>query len=108
MEKLIKPSRTAYCIGLIGMVIPLAIYGSFEGDFIPDWPHMSFVPFWVALFAALVTVACLCILFSRRPRTAALLLGTLLLVTYFLGYVTYDLFINQGNGHLIGRAGELT
>lgn len=108
MEKLIKPFRIVFCISLMGMVIPLAIHGNFNGDFLPPWPHLHFVPFWVALFAVLVVIACLTATFTSKPRLASTLLGSLLLAVYLFGYVTYDVFIEPQHRHFIAWAAELT
>jgi len=100
MEKFIKPSRIAFCIGLAGMVCPQFVYLAFGVNFFPAWPHLLVVGVWACLFAALVLAACAMIVFGAKPKTAALLLGGLLLGVYVFGYFTYDLFVALYNNHL--------
>jgi len=100
MDKLVKASRIAFCIGLAGMVAPQLFYGLFGNNFFPAWPHLPLVPVWVWLFTVAVLAACAAIIFGLKPKTAALLLGGLLLAVYIFGYFTYDLFVAQYNNHL--------
>lgn len=100
MEKLVKPARIAFCIGLAGMVIPQLFYGVFGDNFLPAWPHLPLVPLWSGIFTLLVLAACVAILINKWPKAAALLLGGLLLAVYILGYFTYDAFLAQYNNHL--------
>ncbi len=100
MEKLVKPSRLAFCIGLAGMVVPQLFYGVFGNNFFPAWPHLPLVPVWVWLFTIAVVAACIAVIFEIKPKAAALLLGGLLLAVYVFGYFTYDLFVAQYNNHL--------
>lgn len=100
MEKLVKPARLAFCAGLAGMVIPDFIYGVFGDNFMPVWPHLPLIAFWSCLFNSLVVVGCGAIVFSSNPRTAALLLGALLLAVYLFGYFTFDAFVAKYNNHL--------
>ncbi|HZY35592.1 MAG TPA: hypothetical protein VFE53_03025 [Mucilaginibacter sp.] len=100
MEKLIKPSQIAFGIGLAGMVCPQFFYGAFGSNFFPAWPHLPFVAFWAYVFAAAVLAGCIGIIFGIKPKSAALLLGGLLLAVYLFGYFTYDLFVAPYNNHL--------
>ena len=100
MEKLVKPSRIAFCIGLAGMVMPQLFYSAFGNNFFPAWPHLPLVPVWVWLFTVAVLAACAAVILNLKPKTAALLLGGLLLAVYILGYFTYDLLVAQYNNHL--------
>ena len=100
MDKLVKLSRITFCIGLAGMVGPQLFYSAFGNNFFPAWPHLPLVPVWVCLFTVAVLAACIAIVFRIKARTAALLLGGLLLAIYIFGYFTYDLFVAQYNNHL--------
>src|ERR1700741_3245429 len=100
MEKLVKPARLAFCIGLAGMVIPQFFYGAFGNNFMPAWPHLAFAAVWAGLFTVLVLAACVGIVFNIKPKTSALLLGALLLSVYLFGYFTYDAFEAPYNNHL--------
>ncbi|WP_259068060.1 hypothetical protein HDF24_18000 [Mucilaginibacter sp. X4EP1] len=100
MEKFIKPARIAYAIGLTGMVLPQLFYGQFGPNFFPAWPGLPFTTFWVYLFTLLVVVACAAIILEKNGRTAALILGGLLLAIYFFGYIPYELIIEPHNNNL--------
>jgi uncharacterized membrane protein YphA (DoxX/SURF4 family) len=100
MDKLIKTARLAYCLGLAGMVIPQFFYGEFGANFFPKWPGLPMVAFWVYLFTIVTIAACIAIAFEKKARTAALILGGLLLATYCLGYIPYELIIEPNNKHL--------
>jgi len=100
MEKLVKPARIAFAIGLAGMVFPQFFYRQFIVNFFPAWPHLPLAGFWACLFAAAVLAGCAAIIFGIRPKTASLLLGGLLLAVYLFGYFTYDLFVALYNNHL--------
>ncbi len=100
MEKLVKPSRIAFAIGLAGMVCPQFFYHAFGVNFFPAWPHLLFVGLWAYLFTIVVLAGCAAIIFGIKPKVAALLLGGLLLAVYLFGYFTYDLFVALYNNHL--------
>lgn len=100
MEKLKQASRIGYCTGLIGMVAPQFYYGAFGVNFFPAWPGLAWLPFWAGLFSLMVIAACIAIMLGYKPRTAALLLGVLLLAMYCFGYFPFDLFIQPYNNHL--------
>jgi uncharacterized membrane protein YphA (DoxX/SURF4 family) len=100
MEKLIKPSRIAFCIGLAGMVCPQLAYGDFVVNFFPAWPHLVLVGLWAWVFTVAVLAGCSAIIFGFKPKAAALLLGGLLLATYLFGYLPYELFAAKYNNYL--------
>jgi len=100
MEKFKKVARIAYCIGLAGMIIPQYFYKQFGGNFFPAWPNLSLLTVWVYLFSTIVLAACLAIIFERKGREAALILGGLLLLIYVFGYIPYELFVAKYADHL--------
>jgi len=100
MEKLIKPARIAFCIGLAGMVVPQYFYHVFGANFFPAWPGLPLVAFWASFFTTVVLVACAAIIFEIKPRRVSLILGALLLAVYIFGYLPYDAFFAPYNNHL--------
>ncbi len=100
MEKLIKPARIAYCIGLTGMVLPQLFYGQFGANFFPAWPGLPLTAVWTWLFTLLVIAACAAIIFEKNGRMASLILGGLLLAVYCLGYIPYELIIEPHSSNL--------
>ncbi|MDF2431046.1 MAG: hypothetical protein JWP44_677 [Mucilaginibacter sp.] len=100
MENLKKAARTAYCIGLAGMVFPQFFYKEFGNNFFPAWPGLPWVAFWVYLFTAVTITACIAIVLEKRGRTVSLILGGLLLAMYCLGDIPYELIIDPYNNHL--------
>jgi hypothetical protein len=100
MEKLIKPARIAFCIGLAGMVAPQYFYHVFGANFFPAWPGLPGVAFWASIFTTLVLAACFAIIFEIKPRRVSLILGALLLAVYIFGYFPYDAFFAPYNNHL--------
>jgi uncharacterized membrane protein YphA (DoxX/SURF4 family) len=100
MEKIVKPARIAFCLGLAGMVSPQFVYQVFVGNFFPAWPHLPLAALWTCLFTALVIAACAAMVFEIRARTAALLLGGFLLAVYVFGYFPYELLVAQYNNYL--------
>lgn len=100
MEIFIRPGRTAYCIGLAGMVIPQLFYKQFEPNFFPAWPGFPFTVFWSYLFTLITIAACAAIVFEKNGRTVSLILGGLLLAVYCFGYIPYELIIEPHNNSL--------
>lgn len=100
MEKLLKPARFVFCIALAAIASPQLIYGKFRSDFLPEWPHMQYEAFWAGLFAIVVLLCCAAVIFTIRPKTAALLLGNLLLAMCIFGYFTYCVFIDKSDNYL--------
>jgi hypothetical protein len=94
MEKLIKPARIAFCIGLAGMVIPQFFYGKFGVNFFPAWPGLPWVAFWSCLFTLAVIAAAAAIILEKNGRTVSLILGGMLLAVYCFGYIPYELIIS--------------
>lgn len=108
MEKLKKVGRVAYCVGVAGMVFPQFFYGEFGHNFLPMWPGLPLVSFWAYLFTIITIAACFVIIFEKKDRTVSLILGSLLLVMYFLGDIPYELIIDPNNKHLGSWADGLT
>jgi len=100
MEKLIKPARIAYCIGLAGMVIPQLFYKQFGSNFFPAWPGFPLTVFWLYFFTAIIIAACAAIIFEKNGRVVSLILGGLLLAVYLFGYIPYELIIEPHNNYL--------
>src|SRR5450631_1858824 len=100
MEKLIRPARIAYCIGLAGMVVPQLCYGQFGPNFFPAWPGLPWTVFWCYLFTIIILAACAAIAFEKNGRAISLILGGILLGVYCLGYIPYELIIEPHNGNL--------
>jgi len=100
MEKLINPSRIAFCIGLAGMVIPQFIYKEFGPNFLPPWPGLRSVNVWSFVFSTVVLMACVAVIFQKYGRLASLLLGTLLLATYIIGYIPFELLLEPHKNSL--------
>src|SRR5579872_7298218 len=100
MEKLIKPARIAYCIGLAGMVIPQLFYKEFGPNFFPAWPHLPWTGFWSYFFTLIILAACAAIVFGKNGRTVSLILGGLLLAVYCFGYIPYELILEPHNNYL--------
>jgi uncharacterized membrane protein YphA (DoxX/SURF4 family) len=100
MDKLIKPARLAYCIGLAGMVFPQFFYGEFGSNFFPKWPGLPLPAFWTYLFSVFTIAACIMIALEKRGRAISLVLGGLLLAMYCLVDIPYELFIDPYHKHL--------
>ena len=103
-----KVARIAYCIGLAGMVLPQFYYMEFRPNFLPPWPGLPWVGFWVYLFSMLVTAACFAIVLDIQGRKAALFLGGLLLAMIIFGGVLYVLMIDPDRSHLFAWGNLLT
>jgi hypothetical protein len=95
-----KIARIAYCIGLMGMVIPQLFYGKFGSNFFPAWPGMQWISFWAGFFTVIILVACIAIIFEKQPRRVSLILGGLLLAMYIFGDVPYELITDPYNNYL--------
>lgn len=100
MEKLIKPARIAYCIGLAGMVIPQLFYREFGANFFPAWPNLPWIGFWSYCFTLMILAACAAIVLEKNGRTVSLVLGGLLLAIYCFGYFPYELIFEPHNNYL--------
>jgi uncharacterized membrane protein YphA (DoxX/SURF4 family) len=100
MESFKKIARIAYCVGLMGMVIPQLYYGKFGNNFFPPWPGLPWVSFWVGFFTVIVVVACLAIIFEKQPRRVSLILGGLLLAMYIFGDIPYEIIIDPYHNYL--------
>jgi hypothetical protein len=100
MESLKKISRIAYCIGLMGMVVPQLFYGQFGNNFFPAWPGLPLISFLVGFFTIIVVVACIAIIFEKQSRRVSVILGSILLAMYIFGDVPYELIIDPYHNYL--------
>src|SRR6202000_149689 len=105
METLSKFSRIAFCIGLAGMVVPQYIYHEFGPNFFPAWPGFQMVSVSSFVFTTIVLALCAVIMAGKHGRIAALFMGNLLLMTYCLGYIPFELMINP-NKNILGSWGD--
>lgn len=108
MEKLKKAGQVAYGIGLAGMVLPQFFYRVFGPNFLPPWPGLPWITFWVYVFTTVVLIACIAIIFKKKPRTASLILGALLLLMYIFGDIPYELIIDPQKNDLMSWTAGLT
>jgi uncharacterized membrane protein YphA (DoxX/SURF4 family) len=108
MANIGKTGRIAYCIGLIGMVLPQLYYGKISSSFFPAWPGLPWVHFWTWLFSLFTIIACIAISFDIKGRPTALVLAGLLLAMLVLGSLPFELFIDTAHSHLYAWGAILT
>lgn len=90
------------------MIIPQLYYRKFRAIFLPPWPGLPWVGFWVDLFSILVVAACVAIILEINGRRAALILGELLLAMIILGGISYELIFDSDRTHLFAWGNLLT
>ncbi len=108
MVNIVKTGRIAYCIGLLGMVLPQLFYGKINGSFFPAWPGLPWVQLWTWLFSLFVILACIAIAFDIKGRTRALVLAGVLLAMLVFGSLAFELFIDPAHAHLYAWGAILT
>jgi uncharacterized membrane protein YphA (DoxX/SURF4 family) len=101
MEWLIKAGRSFYAIAIGGLGFQQFLDGAFRPVLLPAWP--AWLP-GLSIFAYLAgaaLIACaLAILFEKRARAVALVLGGVFLLLAVFGHLPYELFADPYNGYL--------
>lgn len=102
METLIKAGRKFYGICMVVIGIQQFFYADFLPVVLPLWP--SWIPgglaFWAYLSGAVLIGAGVAIIFEKKARTVALVLGGILLLLFGLYHVPYQLIVNPHSSHL--------
>ncbi len=95
MEALIKTGRTFYGICMMTIGINQLIYADFRTVILPAWPALRTSPeIWAYLTGAALICAGVAIIFSKKGKEVALVLGSILLALVVFIHLPYLLFIN--------------
>ncbi|MEO8415661.1 MAG: hypothetical protein ABI472_18505 [Ginsengibacter sp.] len=101
MQNLIKTGRAFYGIGLAGIGLQQFIYADFRPVILPEWP--SWIPWltaWAYLAGTALIIAGAVIIFSKKARKTALVLGVAFLFFFVAFHLTYQLFFSPYSFHL--------
>jgi uncharacterized membrane protein len=88
MERIPLVGRVFFAIGLVAFGILHVVYGDFVTRVVPGWP--AWIParsFWVYLTGATLIAGGAAILFGIEGRRAAIVLGTLMLLSFVFLHV---------------------
>ena len=103
METLIKTARACYGILMMTIGINQFIYADFRPAILPPWPSWRATPEMEAYITGVIFIAVgLAIVFSKKARLVALILGCILLAVILFWHLPYILFIQP---HLIRHLG---
>ncbi len=97
------PARLFYCVGMAGIGIQQFIYADSRPvilPFLPAWLHAS--PVIGYLTGAALIIPSVLILFEKKDKTAALLLGGFLLIVFIALQCPYILFIQSNSPKHLG------
>ena len=100
MEKLSNIGRIFYGIAIAGMGFLTMYYRDFPYMLIP--PKHSWIPGLLILayiFGALLMLAGVCIIFEKKTRPVALVLGTVLLLIFCFYFIPYQFIVNPDYMH---------
>src|SRR5438309_1323019 len=98
-NKLIKAGRLFYGITIVAIGILQLFYPRFRPVILPPWSVPGLI-IWVWLVSLLLIASGLAILFEKKARSVALLLGGFFLALFLLGHVPYELFVDPNSSHL--------
>jgi len=100
-NSLIKAGRTFYGICIVGLGIQQLIYADFLPVILPAWP--LWIP-GLAVWAYIAGVAFigtgLALIFEKKGKTCALILGAILLSLFLFCHVPHLVFVNPYNQYL--------
>jgi uncharacterized membrane protein len=106
MLLLASVARSFFAIAMLAFGIQHLVYGEFVTRLVPKLPAwIPYRPWWAYLTGCLLIAAGAAILFRKTARTAATLLGTLILLSFLLLYLP-PLFTTPVLGPLWTNAGK--
>lgn len=101
MEKFIKAGRVCYAIALIVYGVQQFIFGDFRPVFLPAWQsHLPGLSGWAYAFGAVLIAAGLAIIFEKKARETALMLGGLLLLLVLFVHVPFEIIADPYSMHV--------
>lgn len=108
MEWLIKTGRSFYAIAIGGLGFQQFLDGQFRPVLLPAWPAWLPGLSIIAYLAGAALIACaVAILFEKRARAVALVLGGVLLLLVVFGHLPYELFADPSKGYLFAWSDTL-
>jgi uncharacterized membrane protein YphA (DoxX/SURF4 family) len=94
MEIIRKTGRICYALAMAGVGIHQLFYADFCNFIFPAWPHPFAGYSVLACLLSLFFVGCsLAIIFEKKAKSSALVLGGILLILLFFGQVPYEFII---------------
>jgi uncharacterized membrane protein len=109
MEGLNKTGRSFYGICIATLGIHQLWYADFRTVILPPWPAWRTSPgIWAYLAGAALIVAGLAIIFEKKARVVALILGTVLLALIVFWQVPYMLFVFPNHLYHLGVWADAT
>jgi uncharacterized membrane protein YphA (DoxX/SURF4 family) len=101
MEKFIKAGRVFYALALLVYGIQQFIFGTFRPVFLPAWQsHLPGLAVWAYAFGIVLIAAGLAIIFEKKVRETALLLGGLLLFLALFVHIPFEIIADPYSGHV--------
>jgi uncharacterized membrane protein len=109
MEGLNKTGRSFYGICIATLGIHQLFYADFRTVILPPWPSWRTSPgIWAYLAGAALIVAGLAIIFEKKARVVALVLGAVLLALIVFWHVPYMLFVFPNHLYHLGVWADAT
>src|SRR5438552_4278882 len=101
MKNLLRLGRCFYGIGIIGLGIQQFIYSNFRPVLLEYWPP-SFpgVSVWAYIAGAVLILAGVFIIFSKRARIVSLALALFFFLLFVCFHVYYQVFLSPYDFHL--------
>jgi uncharacterized membrane protein len=103
MEALIKTGRTFYALCIVNIGINQIFWADFRTVVLPAWPMLrTSVEIWAYVVGAILIGAGIAIIFYKRAKEIALVLGSIFLVLFIFIHVPYLLFIQPHQIYNLG------
>lgn len=103
MEVLVKIGRTFYALCIVIIGINQIVWADFRQVLLPSWPVLrTNVEIWAYLTGAMLIGTGIAIIFSKKAKEIALVLGCILILLFVFIHVPYLLFIQPYKVYNIG------
>jgi uncharacterized membrane protein YphA (DoxX/SURF4 family) len=101
MKGFMIAGRWFFALGLVGIAIQQIFYPEFCPILLPGWfSGLPGLVIWIYLSSILLIGSCLGILFEKKARLVALILGGILLLLFCFVQVPYEIIADPNSHHL--------